>query len=385
MNGTLKSMLQKMCQERPKNWDRYIPAVLFAFREAPQASTGFSPFELLYGRTTRGPMQALKEIWTEAETLETQNTYQYVLDLRNRLEKTCQIARESLMEAKEDYKYHYDKKTRSRIFKVGKKVNILLPTDHNILLLQWKGPYKVVEVLKRMDYKVDVDGKKKVFHANLLKLCISRDDSEPTGDAGGVDAAASVAIIEPGNEDRAVDDKGLLDLLNVCQRETYKNVNVSPDLTPEQVNDVRSRLEDFQDIFTEQPGCTPLVELKIDVTAKQPIRVKPYPMPYAKRKEVDEEVQKMLEAGVIEPSCSSYNSPIVLVKKKDGTNRVCIDFRRLNAITKFDTEPIENTEDIMTTLCDDQYFTKIDLAKGYWQIPVEEKFKPMTLFSNHNG
>ena len=161
MNGTLKSMLRKMCQERPKDWDRYLPAVLFAYREAPQASTGFSPFELLYGRTVRGPMQVLKEIWTEAETPETQNTYQYVLDLRNRLEETCQIARESLMEAKEDYKHHYDKKTRSRIFKVGQKVNILLPTDHNKLLLQWKGPYEVVEVLNRMDYKVDVTARRK--------------------------------------------------------------------------------------------------------------------------------------------------------------------------------------------------------------------------------
>ena len=57
MNGVLKSMLKKMCQERPKDWDRYVSAVLFAYREVPQASTGFSPFELLYGRTVRGPMQ----------------------------------------------------------------------------------------------------------------------------------------------------------------------------------------------------------------------------------------------------------------------------------------------------------------------------------------
>ena len=88
-----------------------------------------------------------------------------------------------------------------------------------------------------------------------------------------------------------VDDEGLLDLLNVCQRSTYKNVNVSPDLAPEPVNDVRSLLKDFQDVFTEQPGCTPLVEHKLDVTASQSIRVKPNPMPYAKRKEVDEEIQ----------------------------------------------------------------------------------------------
>ena len=56
MNGVLKSMLKKKCQEKPKDWDRYLSAVLFAYREVPQASTGFSPFELLYGRTVRGPM-----------------------------------------------------------------------------------------------------------------------------------------------------------------------------------------------------------------------------------------------------------------------------------------------------------------------------------------
>ena len=59
INGVLKGMLKKMCEERPKDWDRYLPAVLFAYREVPQASTGFAPFELLYGRTVRGPMQVL--------------------------------------------------------------------------------------------------------------------------------------------------------------------------------------------------------------------------------------------------------------------------------------------------------------------------------------
>ena len=62
MNGVLKSMLKEMCQERLKDWDRYLPAILFAYREVPQSSTGFSPFELLYGRTVRGPMQILKEL-----------------------------------------------------------------------------------------------------------------------------------------------------------------------------------------------------------------------------------------------------------------------------------------------------------------------------------
>ena len=154
MNGVLKSMLKKMCQEKPKDWDRYLSAVLFAYREVPQASTGFSPFELLYERTVHGPMQVLKELWTEKETPEVSNTYQYVFELRNRLEETCKIARDSLYDAQSVYKHHYDKSTRQRRLN---KVLLLLPTSHNKLMLQWKGPYEVVEVVNRMDYKVRVD------------------------------------------------------------------------------------------------------------------------------------------------------------------------------------------------------------------------------------
>ena len=64
-NGTLKRMLKRLCENKPKDWDRYVNAALFAYREAPQESTGFAPFELLYGRTVRGPVQILKQLWTE--------------------------------------------------------------------------------------------------------------------------------------------------------------------------------------------------------------------------------------------------------------------------------------------------------------------------------
>ena len=85
-------MLRKVCAKRPKDWDRYIEVVLFAYREVRQESVGFSPFELLYGRTVRGPMAILRELWTKEEPSdEVRTTYQYMLDLRNRLEDTCQL------------------------------------------------------------------------------------------------------------------------------------------------------------------------------------------------------------------------------------------------------------------------------------------------------
>ena len=90
-NGTLKSLLKKMCRDRPNDWDRYVNAVLFAYREMPHASTGFSPFELLYGRKVKGPLGILRDLWIgEVEQGEVHNTYTYVMELRNKLEETCE-------------------------------------------------------------------------------------------------------------------------------------------------------------------------------------------------------------------------------------------------------------------------------------------------------
>ncbi|XP_062584037.1 uncharacterized protein LOC134245806 isoform X2 [Saccostrea cucullata] len=67
-NGTLKQILRRLCSERPKDWDKYLSAALFAYRDAPQESLGFSPFELVYGHRVRGPMRILRELWTKEET-----------------------------------------------------------------------------------------------------------------------------------------------------------------------------------------------------------------------------------------------------------------------------------------------------------------------------
>lgn len=135
-NGTLKSMLRKMCSERPKDWDRYLPALLFAYREVPQESTKFSPFELMFGRTVRGPMMVLKELWTKEVQPEVKTSYQYVLDLKDRLSSTCELVRHELQKSSDRYKKNYDRKASNRSFKVGDYVLILLPTDSNKLLMQ---------------------------------------------------------------------------------------------------------------------------------------------------------------------------------------------------------------------------------------------------------
>ena len=256
VNGVLKMTLKKMCQEKPSDRDRYIPAVLFAYREVPQASTGFSPFEMLYGRTVRDPMQVLKALWTEEEAPEISKTYEYVLDLRNRLEQTCKLPRESLSEAQGRHKHHYDKRAKDWKFEVGHKVLVLLPTDHSKLLLQWRGPYDVTEVVNARDYKVKVKGKTKLYPANLLKRYVERN-------AGGADTAA-VGVVEPEwDTDGVVYNESLLELGSLTDTETYKDVSLNSEVRGEQKAAVSALLEEFEDIFTDQPETTNLVQHEI--------------------------------------------------------------------------------------------------------------------------
>ena len=112
------------------------------------------------------------------------------MDLRNKLEETCQIARKSLEEAQGVYKQYYDRKGRNRKFSVGQKVLVLLPTEHNKLTLQWRGPYEITEVINKMDFKINIAGKTKIYHANLLKLYLERQEVEPVQTVG-------IAVMRP--------------------------------------------------------------------------------------------------------------------------------------------------------------------------------------------
>ena len=174
-HAMLKRVLLTMCAERPNEWDKYLPALLFAVREIPQESLGFSPFELLYGRNVRGPMQILRELWSVEETDEhARLTYQYVIDLRERLEKTCKLAQDNVRKLDIKQNAFYDKRARSRKFDVGDKVLLLLPSESNKVSLQWNGPYEVLEVVNAMNYKINVKGVVNTYPANILKLYVER-------------------------------------------------------------------------------------------------------------------------------------------------------------------------------------------------------------------
>ena len=121
------------------------------------------------------------------------------------------------------------------------------------------------------------------------------------------------------------------------------------------------------------------------MTTLEPVRTKPYPLPLHLRDAFDEEVQKLLDLSIIEPSDSDYVSPCVMVKKPDNTYRLCIDYRKLNAITQFDCEPIPSTEENLDIFHNSKYITELDLAKAYYQIPLKCEVKKYTAFATRQG
>ena len=123
-NHTLKSMLRKTATSEGKNWDELLSYLLFAYREVPQASTGYSPFELLYGRQVRGPLDILRNSWV-ASPQSSQSIVSYVMLMQERLSKVRDLVAHNLSQAQEAQKTWYDKNARSRHFQPGDQVLVL--------------------------------------------------------------------------------------------------------------------------------------------------------------------------------------------------------------------------------------------------------------------
>ena len=145
----------------------------------------------------------------------------------------------------------------------------------------------------------------------------------------------------------------------------------------------------YEKVFGDLPpgrlpdrGVEHSIELEIGT---QPIKIQPYRHPKRIRDEIEEAIKELLELGLIRPSSSPFASSVVMVKKKDGTLRMCIDFRALNKKTIKNRYPIPRTDELMDEIHGANLFSKIDLRSGYHQIRMREEYMQKTTFRCHYG
>lgn len=242
-NRTLMSMLRKAAIVEGKDWDKLIPYLLFAYREVPQASTGFAPFELLYGRPVRGPLDILRESW-EAEERSEESVVSHVISIRAKLEKRTGLVRENITDAQDRQKRWYDQNTVEREFQVDDKVLVLLPTATNKLLAQWQGPYTIVQKMGKVTYVVHMYDRRKshrTFHVNMLrKWHTPVHTSMMAEDVSEFGAEEDVAFWKEGG--------------------SLAKPRVGEKLSSLQKKEIESLLGEYADIFRDTPGRTTLAQ-----------------------------------------------------------------------------------------------------------------------------
>lgn len=159
-------------------------------------------------------------------------------------------------------------------------------------------------------------------------------------------------------------------------------LNPRSTLTSEQSEILDRLIDETFEKMGDKLGCTNVVEHRIEVlNGVQPIKQRFYPVSPTLMKCIDSELQEMLQKDVIEPSSSPWSSPIVMVRKKDNSYRFCVDYRKLNRVTKRDAYPLPFVTNILDKLRDARYLSSLDIKSAYWQISVEEMSRPYTAFT----
>ena len=377
---TLKRMMRTFCLETEKDWDDGVHLLLFAARESVQDSLGFSPFDLVFGHTVRGPLNLLKEklLSSSGHSLDLSR---YVSDFRTKLSKACELAKANLQSAQKCMKNQYDKKCVSRTFRSGDKVLALLPIPGNTLQARYAGPYLVEKKENDVNYVIVTPDRRKtkqLCHVNMLKPYYER--------KSGVQVVQTIEV----NNNRNTEDT--TELFNLSESTKVHNSDVLRDidtklshLNESQCSDIKALIQEYQSLFPDVPSRTDRIAHDVEINDALPIKQHPYRLNPTKQRYLEAEIDYLLENDFIEPSQSNWSSPCLLVPKPDGTYRMCTDYRKLNNVTKADTYPIPRIDDCIDKIGTAKYVSKFDLLKGFWQIPLTERAKEVSAFVTPKG
>ena len=183
-----------------------------------------------------------------------------------------------------------------------------------------------------------------------------------------------------------LESTGLTQVLHIGANEAENGASFlavdTKELDASQLQELEALVSDFRDTFStgrQDLGRTNVTYHQIDTGDAAPIKQAP------RRQEVEHLINEMQEQGVIQPSQSPWASPIVLVQKKDGSTRFCVDYRKVNKVTRKDSYPLPRVDDILDSLAGAQWFSTLDLASGYWQVEVHPQHREKTAFTTGQG
>ena len=161
---------------------------------------------------------------------------------------------------------------------------------------------------------------------------------------------------------------------------------IDSDITSVQQNQLNQLLAEYEDLFADKPGRTNVIQHEIHLEKERPITLHPYyrksPLENAF---LEEEIQKMLDNGIISHSDSPWFAPVVIARKKNGKFRLCVDYRKLNEITKKDRYPLPRIDELLDSFKNAKYFTIIDLASGFWQVEIHPRDREKIAFITNQG
>jgi transposase InsO family protein len=379
-NGCLKTSLKTLTQRFPDSWDTALCWILFGYREVVNETTGFSPFELMYGRSVKGPLTLIKDAMLQEVDLtrSKKNVVEFMLEVRENLRTALELSASHAMSQRSKAKVWYDRKARMQEFKPGDKVLMLLPIPGSPLQLKLHGPYEVSERLGAVDYVIHTPDRRKtrrVCHVNLLRPYRQRDltmfpDISPSKEAVGVHVVV--------NDDIETNLPVHNDFDNIISAENLLQLSM------QQQSELSELLSEFRAVFSDKPGRTQLCEHHIElVPDAKPVFCRPYRMPPDKTKFLKEEIAKLLELGIIEEAPSNGNtwaSPVLLVPGSGNKLRLVSDMRQVNLRTVVDPYPLPLIEQLIDKVGNAKYLTKLDMVRGYWQVPLDSASIPICGF-----
>ena len=409
--GSTKALIAKVAADHPKQWHKYLGYVMWALREIPNESTKIPPVMLAFGKMPHGPLAILKETWCAEREFPPdlgKSPVEYLQQLQTSLQLAQQYANQFTSDSQLKYTERYNKRAKDKKFALNEDVLILRPdSTASRVFSKWLGPAKVVTVKSPYSYIVRLGTADYHVHANDLRRYNVRSDEvryTPSAIAAGSDDTVTLEPGEDGDISFDLDDHLSAPLaMNVAtcaviyQSDTdfgrVPTVNTPTQnaalpshridqkglehLTTEQRQQLLKILDEFSDVFRDQPGLCTAVQHEIPLTADfVPRRLRAYRIPDRLKPEVERQLRELADNGFIKKSSSPMASPLVCVLKgpggRDGV-RLAVDFRFVNAHTIPDVFPVPDMAEVIQKIGRARYITVCDASQGYWQTPVKSE------------